>query len=61
MRDQRLRCAVCEDVIGVYEPIMVLEDSQLRVTSWLNEPELGCDQVVMHHHCALEHPPDPGA
>ena len=53
MRDQRLRCAICEDVIGVYEPFMVLDGSQLRQTSWLNEPDLGTDQIVMHHHCAL--------
>ena len=52
--DQRLRCAICEDVIGVYEPIMVLDGSQLRQTSWLNEPTLGSDHVIMHHRCALD-------
>jgi hypothetical protein len=54
VRDHRLRCAICDEVIGVYEPIMVLEDSQLRHTSWLNEPTLGSDHVVMHHRCALD-------
>ena len=40
MRDHRLRCSVCENVIGFYAPIVVLENSELRPTSLLNEPML---------------------
>ena len=48
----RLRCPVCDDVIGVYEPIVVLEPGGLRHTSILNEPMLDSDQIVMHRACA---------
>ena len=60
MRDERLRCAICGDVIGVYEPMMVLDGSELRQTSWLNEPTLSTEHVIMHHGCALDsQPPNP--
>jgi hypothetical protein len=52
VRDHRLRCPVCEDVIGFYEPIIVLENSELRHTSLLNEPMLDSVQIVMHRDCA---------
>ena len=59
MQDERLRCAICGDVIGVYEPMVVLDGSQLRQTSWLNEPTLSTDHVITHHGCALDsQPPD---
>jgi hypothetical protein len=47
-----LRCSVCENVIGFYEPIVVLENAQLRPTSLLNEPMLAAEQAVTHDHCA---------
>lgn len=31
--DRTLRCHHCEDVIGVYEPMIVLTDGQARNTS----------------------------
>jgi hypothetical protein len=52
VRDHRLRCAVCGDVIGFYEPVVVLDDSGFRETSLLNEPMLVAEQVAMHHGCA---------
>jgi hypothetical protein len=52
VRDHRLRCCVCEDVIGFYEPIVVIENSEFRRTSLLNEPMLDAEQAVMHHRCA---------
>jgi hypothetical protein len=62
VRDQRLRCPVCEEVIGVYEPIVVVEGGAWRRTSMLNEPMLDSDQTVMHHHCAqsISSPPPEG-
>lgn len=43
MRDQRLGCAICDDIIGVYEPIAVRDGSGLRHTSVLNEPALSAE------------------
>jgi hypothetical protein len=59
VRDYRLRCAVCEDVIGFYEPVVVLDDSGLRETSLLNEPMLDAEHVAMHHDCARSADPAP--
>jgi hypothetical protein len=52
VRDHRLRCGMCGDVIGFYEPVVVLDDSGLRETSLLNEPMLVAEQVAMHRDCA---------
>jgi hypothetical protein len=57
--DERLRCAVCEDVIGVYEPIVVLEAGAFRHSSLLDEPILSSDQVLMHRECARSLPSPP--
>jgi hypothetical protein len=34
-----LRCPPCGDVIGVYEPMIVLTDGQARITSRAAEPD----------------------
>jgi len=59
MKDWRLRCAVCQDVIGVYEPIVVLEDGVFWHSSFLNEPDLDSEQIVMHRDCAHTLPSPP--
>jgi len=59
MPDERLRCALCEDVIGVYEPIVVLESGTFRHSSVLNEPNLDSEQVLMHRDCAHSLPSPP--
>jgi hypothetical protein len=59
VRDHRLRCAVCDDVIGFYEPVVILDDSGLRQTSLLNEPMLDAEQLAMHQHCAQSADPAP--
>ena len=59
MPDERLRCALCEDVIGVYEPIVVLESGAFRHSSVLNEPNLDSEQVLMHRDCAHSLPSPP--
>jgi hypothetical protein len=56
VRDHRLRCSVCQNVIGFYEPIVVLDNSEMRHTSLLNEPMLTAQAGAMHHLCA--HSPD---
>jgi hypothetical protein len=53
MRDHRLRCAICDDIIGVYEPIAVRDVSGLRHTSLLNEPALTPEHGPMHRDCAV--------
>lgn len=53
MRAERLRCVVCEDVVGVYEPIVVVDSAGTRVTSLACEPGLAQEQVVVRHRqCA---------
>ena len=52
MPDERLRCAACQDVIGVYEPIVVLDGGAFRHSSFLNEPNLDSEQILMHRDCA---------
>jgi hypothetical protein len=39
-------------LIGFYEPIVVIDNSEFRRTSLRNEPMLTAEQVVMHHRCA---------
>jgi hypothetical protein len=41
MDQQPLRCAHCGDVIGVYEPLVVVHDGVARTTSAAAEPHLG--------------------
>ncbi len=48
------RCARCQDIIGVYEPMMVIlrdgnecAGSRLTLESELNEP----GSVTLHDHC----------
>jgi hypothetical protein len=59
MKDWRSRCPECEDVIGVYEPIVVLEAGTFRHSSLLNEPNLDSEQVLMHRDCAHSLPSPP--
>jgi len=48
-----LSCAICADVIGVYEPAIVARGDQRRRTSIAREPRLGSGQeTVMHLGCA---------
>jgi hypothetical protein len=46
-------CAVCDDAIGIYEPLVVLNGSDLRRTSLAAEPLAadGADAAV-HRDCA---------
>lgn len=42
-------CAVCGDVIGVYEPVLVMETTRPRVTSLAREPELSSVEADLAH------------
>jgi hypothetical protein len=51
-RDQRLRCARCGDVIGVYEPLVVIAPHGPRQASCAAEPELvRAREEVFHRAC----------
>jgi len=56
-----LRCHHCEDVIGVYEPMIVLTDGQARNTSRAVEQDgRGLIGKCYHHACYAEaHGQDP--
>lgn len=46
------RCARCGDVIGVYEPLVLVRGESIRVTSRAAEPGvLGDDGVGYHAGC----------
>jgi hypothetical protein len=50
-----VRCETCGDVIGVYEPIVLLEPPGRRETSLAAEPELRDSALVCHHRaCAYD-------
>lgn len=53
--DERLRCAYCGDVIGVYEPLVVVSGDQLRSTALAAEPDAASDPdaVYLHDACHL--------
>ena len=51
----RCSCLVCRDVIGVYEPVLVIGGGTVRTSSLLREPRLGSGvDVVIHRACGPE-------
>ena len=50
--DEAVTCRHCGDVIGVYEPMIVVAEAQARTTSRLREPDAPGDRY--HHACYLE-------
>jgi hypothetical protein len=55
------RCRHCEDVIGVYEPMIVLTDGRARHTSRALERDVGEHPGECYHHdCYVQaHGEDP--
>lgn len=52
MMSSPAQCAVCNDVIGVYEPLFVIQAGSARRTSLAREPQLGGgDVAVVHDAC----------
>jgi hypothetical protein len=45
-----VRCGSCGDVIGVYEPIVVVVEGGPRTTSGAAEPELTREAAECYHH-----------
>jgi hypothetical protein len=50
-----MTCDHCSEVIGVYEPVVVVTDGEVRETSRAAEPSLGCQPAKRYHRsCYLE-------
>lgn len=50
-----MRCPVCGDVIGVYEPLVVVAAGSMRTTSLAREPALGSGrEVLVHRGCGAD-------
>lgn len=53
------RCQRCGEVIGVYEPLIVHEESHVRATSRAAEPELRATAAAYYHRdCYATGQPD---
>jgi hypothetical protein len=53
--NRTVRCRHCEDVIGVYEPMIVLCDGRARGTSRAAEPSVGDDAGECYHRACYVH------
>ena len=50
-----VRCLLCGDAIGVFEPLLVVGPRSGRTTSLAREPLLGSgDEIIMHRACGLQ-------
>jgi len=47
------RCGACNDVIGVYEPLMHLKSGSARRSSRAAEPDICSGDVCYHLDCYL--------
>ena len=55
--DHPMKCEHCGDVIGVYEPLVLLNDGCVRTTSAAAEPHLGeMPGVLFHSACYTQSP-----
>jgi hypothetical protein len=54
MNDQVITCTHCHDVIGIYEPLVVMEGERVRQTSRAAEPELVSPQGMHFHRDCYE-------
>ncbi len=50
-----VRCQHCGDVIGVYEPLVLLTDSDRRETSLAAEPDLAAGAPSAYHGACSIH------
>ena len=60
INQERLRCAHCGDVVGVYEPAVIVVNGVAHTTSLAAGPDLPRDGAhVYHHACSIGAAPDP--
>ena len=53
-----LRCTHCGDVIGVYEPLVMLTHQEVRETSYAAQPDLPSRGEYYHRACHAERQED---
>lgn len=52
---RKIRCQHCDDVIGVYEPLIVVASGEVRETSRAADPELDAEAGEHYHRsCYVE-------
>jgi hypothetical protein len=52
---QNPKCDHCAEVIGVYEPVVVVTDGEVHETSRAAEPTIGSEQGARYHRtCYVE-------
>lgn len=56
--EERPTCPVCNDVIGVYEPILVVGHESGPPTSLAREPWLRADRCELMHAACVREPAD---
>jgi hypothetical protein len=54
----RVRCATCGELIGVYEPLVLVTPDGARATSIAAEPELLATGWAGHHPGCIDHAGD---
>jgi hypothetical protein len=47
--DQVSPCALCGDVIGTYEPLLVVQEGGARETSYAAEPQIAQERQECYH------------
>lgn len=50
-----MRCHHCGDVIGIYEPLVLLSESDRRETSLAAEPDLAVGASSVYHSACSTH------
>jgi hypothetical protein len=52
---RRVICDYCQEVIGIYEPAVVVRNEDIRETSRAAEPTIGAEPAGLYHRaCYLE-------
>jgi hypothetical protein len=54
--DQPMKCGRCGDVIGVYEPLVLLAAGQARTSSAAAEPQIGDGAGELFHRACYAEP-----
>lgn len=55
MTAPQMTCDHCAEVIGVYEPVVVVDEGEARETSRAAEPGVACEQGQRYHRaCYME-------
>lgn len=53
---ERPTCAICQDTVGVYEPVLVLGEEHAQPTSLASQPQLMTDDCQLVHVACARRP-----